>query len=116
MNHKPVHAAGMHIGDDVVLAKVQAHRANVARYARLLATEPTQTEREFIHRRLREERLALEALAQGDTARPVSAAPAAKGTHRHARGDARVPASWPGRLFSIGLTRVNAGRCPSGAG
>lgn len=51
--------------DDAVAARRQAHRANLARYARLLATELTQLERDYIHRRMREERLALEALEPG---------------------------------------------------
>jgi hypothetical protein len=46
-------------------ARVKAHRANLERYCRLLTTELTETERTFVHRRIAEERLALEELHQG---------------------------------------------------
>ena len=62
--------------DDLVMVRRNAHRANLARYARLLATELTQTEREYIHRRIREEKLALDELVHG------KGLPHAKATHR----------------------------------
>ncbi|MBV8836008.1 MAG: hypothetical protein JO000_05685 [Alphaproteobacteria bacterium] len=64
MNHWRTNSGAPNI-DDVVAAKRQAHRANLARYARLLVTELTQLERDYIHRRIREERIALEALEAG---------------------------------------------------
>ena len=42
--------------------RIEAHEANLKRYARLLTTQLTDTERAFIHKRIAEERLALERL------------------------------------------------------
>ena len=44
------------------LARIRAHRNNIHRYQRLLKTKLSQLERNFIERRLAEERSALEAL------------------------------------------------------
>ena len=49
---------------DVKAIRINAHRANIKRYCRLLATELTEMERTFVHRRIAEERLALEQLHQ----------------------------------------------------
>jgi len=38
------------------LLRVRAHQNNLQRYCRLLATELTETERQFIHNRIAEER------------------------------------------------------------
>jgi len=43
-------------------ARILALRNNIQRYCRLLATQLTDFERGFIHRRLAEDRLAVEAL------------------------------------------------------
>jgi hypothetical protein len=43
-------------------ARIIALRNNIQRYCRLLATHLTDVERAFIHRRLAEDRLAIEAL------------------------------------------------------
>jgi hypothetical protein len=51
---------------DLRAARISAHRANIKRYCRLLATELTETERAFLHRRIAEERLALEQLDQSN--------------------------------------------------
>jgi hypothetical protein len=55
-------AAEVMMTADDRIAKIEAHEANLKRYARLLATQLTDTERAFIHRRIAEERLALERL------------------------------------------------------
>ena len=47
---------------DVRTARIQALRANIRRYSQLLATQLTEGEREFIHTRFAEGRLALEGL------------------------------------------------------
>jgi len=52
---------------DVIAARIRAHEGNLQRYCRLLATELTDTEREFIHNRIAEERAELERLAAGAT-------------------------------------------------
>lgn len=43
-------------------AAISAHRANLERYCRLLATNLTDMERDFIHRRIAETRLQLDRL------------------------------------------------------
>ena len=48
---------------DDKLALLRTHRNNIGRYHRLLKTELTQFERQFIERRLSEERSAMEKLA-----------------------------------------------------
>ena len=48
---------------DQDLARIRAHRNNLQRYRRLLATRLSEIERQFIERRLTEEQAALEALA-----------------------------------------------------
>lgn len=54
-------------------ARVRAYRSNIKRYRQLLATELTELERSFIHRRLAEDRLALDALTRLHTDRAASA-------------------------------------------
>ena len=43
-------------------AAIDAHRRNLVRYCQLLATDLTELERDFIHRRIAETHLALEQL------------------------------------------------------
>ena len=47
---------------DENLARIRAHRNNIHRYRRLLATRLSDLERQFIERRLSEENSALQAL------------------------------------------------------
>ncbi|RXH25944.1 MULTISPECIES: hypothetical protein [Bradyrhizobium] len=47
---------------DENLARIRAHRNNIHRYRRLLKTRLSQLERNFIERRLAEEKSALDAL------------------------------------------------------
>jgi hypothetical protein len=44
------------------LARIRAHRNNIHRYRRLLRTELTALERDFIDRRMADEQVALDAL------------------------------------------------------
>jgi hypothetical protein len=69
---------------DEDLARIRAHRNNIARFPRLLSTELTDLERSSIERRLAEERSALTALASdtfplllGDGKKPEKPASAA---------------------------------------
>ena len=57
-------------------AMIEAHRNNIERYARLLATGLTETERAYIHRRMAEEHRAVEGLMipETDTSAAVPAA------------------------------------------
>jgi hypothetical protein len=43
------------IKTDYLNAKILSHRANLRRYARLLATQLTELEREYLHKRIAEE-------------------------------------------------------------
>jgi hypothetical protein len=51
------------------LQKIRAIRANIKRYRRLLATELTELERNYLERRLREEGESLSALTSGSAQR-----------------------------------------------
>jgi hypothetical protein len=58
---------------DFRTARMRTHRRNIQRYGRLLATELTDLERQYLHRRIAEEQSELERLAcEGD---PHSQAP-----------------------------------------
>jgi hypothetical protein len=48
---------------DENLARLRAHRNNIHRYRRLLATQLTDLERGYIERRLQEEQSAIEAIS-----------------------------------------------------
>ena len=50
---------------DENLARLRAHRNNIHRYRRLLATPLSDLERDYIERRMSEERVSMEALSQG---------------------------------------------------
>jgi hypothetical protein len=54
------------------LAKVQAVRANIRRYRRLLATQLTELERNYLERRLAEEQEVLSTLTSGSVHRTES--------------------------------------------
>jgi len=45
---------------DLRSAKILSHRRNIQRYARLLATELTDLERQYLHKRIAEEQAELE--------------------------------------------------------
>jgi len=47
---------------DINSTRLKAHRANLDRYSRLLATQLTDIEREHVHRRIAEEHRLIEAL------------------------------------------------------
>ena len=49
---------------DENLARLRAHRNNIHRYRRLLNTQLTHLERDYIERRMSEERASIEALSQ----------------------------------------------------
>jgi hypothetical protein len=64
---------------DFHTAKILSHRRNIQRYARLLATELTELERQYLHKRIAEQQAALERLQTSppQQAEPVIAAEAA---------------------------------------
>jgi len=49
---------------DENLARLRAHRDNIHRYRRLLATQLTDLERDYVERRLKEEQAAMTALSE----------------------------------------------------
>jgi hypothetical protein len=55
---------------DFHTAKMRSHRRNIERYCRLLATELTELERQYLHKRIAEQHAQLERLvaARADTA------------------------------------------------
>jgi hypothetical protein len=59
--------------NDTTLTRMRAHRANIERYSRLLATDLTDLERSYIHRRIAAEHAALTKLEAQRFARTVSA-------------------------------------------
>jgi len=65
---------------DVIAARIRAHQGNMQRYCRLLATELTDTERQFIHSRIAEERAELERLLADGGSHLSRARPAPKAT------------------------------------
>ena len=56
-------------------ARIRAYRNNINRYRQLLALELTDLERSFIHRRLAEDRRALDALTRLGTGAAHATAP-----------------------------------------
>ena len=60
---------------DYLNAKILSHRANLQRYATLLATQLTELEREYLHKRIEEERAEVASL---EFARAAEAAQAKK--------------------------------------
>jgi bacterioferritin (cytochrome b1) len=58
---------------DLRTAKMQGHRQNIERYCRLLATELTALERQYLHKRIAEEHVQLERLKKSQ---PEQAVPA----------------------------------------
>lgn len=56
---------------DFYVQRIKAHKKNLDRYSRLLATQLTETERQYIHRRIAEEHSALMKLEAEHLARSV---------------------------------------------
>jgi hypothetical protein len=64
---------------DFHAAQVRGHRQNIERYCRLLATELTDLERQYLHKRIAEEYAQLKGLKKGEKeqqaeVRPISTA------------------------------------------
>jgi hypothetical protein len=72
------------------LARLRAHRNNMQRYRRLLATQLSELERTYIARRLEEEQAACETLLQ--TTFPVTLPTAGKAFDSAAQGACHVQA------------------------
>ena len=58
---------------DFRTARIQSHRRNIQRYARLLSTELTDLERQYLRKRIVEEQIELERLEKdGQLTLPIS--------------------------------------------
>jgi hypothetical protein len=58
---------------DFSMAQVQSHRRNIEPYARMLATELTDLERQYLHKRIAEEHAQLEQLEKAASRANASA-------------------------------------------
>jgi hypothetical protein len=66
---------------DFKTAQVRRHRQNIERYCRLLATELTDLERQYLHKRIAEEHAQLERLEQSLGKQQAPARPGALERH-----------------------------------
>ena len=74
---------------DYLNAKILSHRANLQRYARLLATQLTELEREYLHKRIAEEHAEvtrMELLREAKAAKPKREAPQSSSASRFTAG------------------------------
>ena len=67
--------------DFKAVAQVRRHRQNLERYCRLLATELTDLERQYLHKRIAEEHAQLERLKKSDEEQCVEVRPLSTGEH-----------------------------------
>ena len=58
---------------DFYATQVRGHRRNIERYCRLLATDLTELERQYLHKRIAEEHAQLEQLAKRQANRLMAA-------------------------------------------
>ena len=58
---------------DFRTAQMRGHRRNIERYCRLLATELTDLERQYLHKRIAEEHAQLERLKENEEEQQVEA-------------------------------------------
>jgi hypothetical protein len=66
---------------DFHTAKVRSHRRNIERYCRLLATELTDLERQYLHKRIAEEHTQLERLKKSEEEQHAEVRPISTGEH-----------------------------------
>jgi 3-polyprenyl-4-hydroxybenzoate decarboxylase len=64
----------MTMKEDAVLRRIRGHKANLDRYARMLSTNLTDLERQYIHRRIAEEHAAMARLEAERLAKSVATA------------------------------------------
>ncbi len=65
----------------LVQARVLGHWRNIERYCRLLATELTDLEREYLHKRIAEEHAQLERLKKSEEKQHAEVGPISTGEH-----------------------------------
>jgi hypothetical protein len=66
---------------DFKTAQVRRHQQNIKRYCRLLATELTDLERQYLHKRIAEEYAQLERLKKGEPEQHAEARPLSMAEH-----------------------------------
>jgi hypothetical protein len=66
---------------DFKSARVRGHRQNIERYCRLLATELTDLERQYLHKRIAEEHAQLERLKNSEKEQHAEVRPISTGEH-----------------------------------
>ena len=66
---------------DFHTAKMRGHRRNIERYCRLLATELTDLERQYLHKRIAEEHAQLERLKKSEEEQHAEVRPISTGEH-----------------------------------
>jgi hypothetical protein len=75
---------------DFRTAKILGHRQNIERYCRLLATELTDLERQYLHKRIAEEQVHLERLEKGQGEQRAEAIAAAETLGKRSGGQSHV--------------------------
>jgi bacterioferritin (cytochrome b1) len=68
---------------DFHTVKMRGHRQNIERYCRLLATELTDLERQYLHKRIAEEHAQLELLERMKEKQQAEVRPIKSGTTAH---------------------------------
>ena len=66
---------------DFHAAQVRGHRQNIERYCRLLATELTDLERQYLHKRIAEEYAQLKRQKKGEEEQQAEVRPISTGEH-----------------------------------
>jgi 5-bromo-4-chloroindolyl phosphate hydrolysis protein len=75
---------------DFRTAKILGHRRNIERYCRLLATELTDLERQYLHKRIAEEHVQLERLEKSQPEQQAEVIAAAETLGKHTGGQSHV--------------------------
>jgi bacterioferritin (cytochrome b1) len=71
-------------------AKMRGHRRNIERYCRLLATELTDLERQYLHKRIAEEQAQLERLEKSQQEQQAEVIAAAEAQGKRTGGQSHV--------------------------
>jgi bacterioferritin (cytochrome b1) len=75
---------------DFRTAKMRRHRRNIERYCRLLATELTDLERQYLHKRIAEEHAQLERLEKSEAEQQADVVVAAEALGKRTGGQSHV--------------------------
>ncbi len=75
---------------DLRTAKSLGHRRNIERYCRLLATELTDLERQYLHKRIAEEQIQLERLEKSEAEQQTDVVVAAEALGKRSDGQSHV--------------------------